>query len=149
MASTEPAFLVYNQASQTPESQLEFVQGLDENQRHALVGWLLDAEMPSGGLYGVFSCFGLLIPNVEHCLKFYQVDKYLDILQPVFDGFDLSDYPKDHHRMMELWTTFSEANSDLEGEVNLAYWRLAEEYPLRGKVELNIKANMQAYFVNG
>jgi hypothetical protein len=148
-ASTEPAFQVYNQASQTPESQLEFVQSLDENQRHALVSWLLDSEVPSGGLDGVFSCFGLLIPDVEHCLKFYQADKYLIVLQPVFDGFDLSDYPNDHDRMMELWTTFFDANSDLVGEVNLAYWRLAEEYPLREKVELAIKANMQAYFVNG
>ena len=146
VAATTPAFSVYNGADLSPEAQSEFVRSLGTPQRQALVSWLVDCEVPSGGVHGLFSCMGLLLPEIKESLEFYEAQVYLTTLSPLFDMFDLGSFPHDYDKMMDKWDSAIEDNFDIVDKVQTTYWELCETYPLRKIIESHIGRNMGLYF---
>ena len=145
-AATEPSFQAYNKPDQSPELQYTFVRSLKDHQRNALVTILVENEIPSGGIYGLVSCMGLLVSEINEALSFYGADEYLKI--PMIEYLEFGGFPQDYDSLMNKWDIYADKHAELIEKAGIDYWELSKEDALRNLVEKNIKENMGSYFEN-
>lgn len=148
-AATERAFEELNRPDRSAEESLAFVESLPEPLRYALACFLYEAESGSGGLDGVFSSIGLLIPQIVAGLSDFGHEEQARHLQGIVTELGLDPFPRSHDELMAAWNAWSTEERAAEVRAfESRYAALEEASSLRPTVESRISSRLDRYFRN-
>lgn len=147
ISATARAFRAYNQAGASPEEQLVFVESLPVPLRYALVCLLYEGEINNGGMDAVFSCIGLLLPEITDGLAYYGLDAHAERLRAIAAGLGGEHFPRSPDELMEAFDArYPEARAQLLREAEREHWALPDAGDLRARIDARIRSEPEAYF---
>ncbi len=143
------AFDAFNRPDGSRESELAFVEDLPEPLRFALVCHLYEAEINNGGLDLVFSCIGLLIPEIVSALSYFGRFEQSRQLENLVSRLGFEQFPRTHEEVMESWDGWNtDEHADDVQRFEFAYAALEEKSSTRAAVEAHIGAHPSLFFRN-
>lgn len=131
----------------SPAVQLAFVENLPTPLRYALVCLLYDGEINNGGMDLVFSCTGLLLPQIIAGLSYYGFVRQSERLRDIVAGLGLSEFPRSHNDLMDaFYDRYPEDGADSLRAAEADYYSLDAGEDLRAGVDERIRSEPDLYF---
>ncbi len=148
-AAIDRAFEAYNRPNVSHEAQLVFVESLPDPLRFALVCFLYEAEINNGGVDLVFSCIGLLIPEIISGFSYFDLDRQAEHLRGVVSNLQLDEFPRVHDELMDAWDAwYTEDQVEFVPNFESKYAAIECDTSSRARIESRIGTRPDLYLRN-